>query len=198
MKARSAGKSCHVELSPTVDSEFENSETPHVVLVDHLVRAIHQFHARRTEFDVLFIYIPKRWERGFVGKEGEDFDLHDHLKAAAAGRRLPIQLVREDKALAYPDRASVAWRAGLALYARQAVSHGNSLVRPGDRAPSEYPMPCVQHASNQPRFVTCCSQVFDSEGAGLEFIAYDAHDVEVQRDNPFLSPKCTPVTCSRS
>ena len=38
-----------------------------------------------------------------------------------------------------------------------------------------------------PRFVTCCSQVFDAEGAGLEFVAYDAHDVEVQRDNPFLS-----------
>jgi hypothetical protein len=29
--------------------------------------------------------------------------------------------------------------------------------------------------------------VFDAEGAGLEFIAYDAHEVEVQRDNPFLS-----------
>src|SRR5260370_37976096 len=41
--------------------------------------------------------------------------------------------------------------------------------------------------SDRPRFVTCCSQVFDAEGAGLEFVAYDAHDVEVQRDNPFLS-----------
>jgi hypothetical protein len=29
--------------------------------------------------------------------------------------------------------------------------------------------------------------VFDAEGAGLEFVAYDAHEVEVQRDNPFLS-----------
>jgi hypothetical protein len=41
--------------------------------------------------------------------------------------------------------------------------------------------------SNRPRFVTCCSQVFDAEGSGLEFVAYDAHEVEVQRDNPFLS-----------
>jgi len=41
--------------------------------------------------------------------------------------------------------------------------------------------------SDRPRFVTCCSQVFDAEGAGLEFVAYDAHEVEVQRDNPFLS-----------
>ena len=41
--------------------------------------------------------------------------------------------------------------------------------------------------SDRPRFVTCCSQVFDAEGSGLEFVAYDAHGVEVQRDNPFLS-----------
>jgi hypothetical protein len=31
-----------------------------------------------------------------------------------------------------------------------------------------------------------CSQVFDAEGAGFEFVAY-AHEVEVQRDNPFVS-----------
>lgn len=41
--------------------------------------------------------------------------------------------------------------------------------------------------SDKPRFVTCCSQVFDAEGAGLEFIAYDAHEVEIQRENPFMS-----------
>lgn len=39
----------------------------------------------------------------------------------------------------------------------------------------------------RPRFVTCCSQVFDADGSGLEFVAYDAHEVEIHRDNPFLS-----------
>ena len=29
--------------------------------------------------------------------------------------------------------------------------------------------------------------MFDAEGSGLEFIAYDTKEVEVQRDNPFLS-----------
>ena len=41
--------------------------------------------------------------------------------------------------------------------------------------------------SDRPRFVTRCSQVFDAEGAGLEFVAYDAHEIDVQRDNPFMS-----------
>lgn len=136
---------------------------------------------------MIFIYLPQSWAAGFVGGPGEDFDLHDHLKAAAASRRIPIQLVREDKALAYPDRASVMWRVGLALY----VKAGGVPWKLAD-ANQETAYIGISYAvrpidSDRPRFVTCCSQVFDADGAGLEFVAYDAHEVEVQRDNPFLS-----------
>ena len=184
---RAAGSACHVELDDRIESEFGNSSKPHAVLAEALTRAIHALEARRNEFDVLFIYLPKRWEPGFKGGPEEDFDLHDHLKAITAARRIPVQLVREDKALAYPCRASVMWRIGLALYAKAggvpwklaeadpatAYIGISYAVRPSD--------------SDRPRFVTCCSQVFDEEGAGLEFIAYDAHEFNVQQDNPFLS-----------
>jgi hypothetical protein len=104
-----------------------------------------------------------------------------------AARRLPVQLVREDKALAYSDRASVMWRIGLAIYAKA----GGIPWRLAE-ADTETAYIGISYAvrppdSDRPRFVTCCSQVFDAEGAGLEFVAYDAHDVEVQRQNPFLS-----------
>lgn len=184
---RAAGSACHVELDDRIESEFGNSPKPHTVLAEALTRAIHGLEARRNEFDVLFIYLPKRWEPGFEGGPEEDFDLHDHLKAITAARRIPVQLVREDKALAYPCRASVMWRIGLALYAKAggvpwklaeadpatAYIGISYAIRPSD--------------SDRPRFVTCCSQVFDEEGAGLEFIAYDAHEVSVHQDNPFLS-----------
>ena len=136
---------------------------------------------------MLFIYIPQRWARGFSGGPNEDFDLHDHIKAMTAARRMPVQLVREDKALAYPCRASVMWRIGLALY----VKAGGVPWKLADTDPEtayiglSYAVRPMQ--SNRPRFVTCCSQVFDAEGAGLEFVAYDAHEVEVQRENPFMS-----------
>ncbi|HVB35564.1 MAG TPA: hypothetical protein VNJ52_14510 [Patescibacteria group bacterium] len=180
-------RSCHVEVDALFEGEFANSSSPHIVLADRLVRAIQSLDARRSEFDVLFIYIPRRWEPGFVGGPEEDFDLHDHLKAMTAARRLPIQLVREDKALAYHDRASVMWRIGLALYAKA----GGIPWKLADTDP-ETAYIGISYAtrpieSTRPRFVTCCSQVFDAEGAGLEFVAYDAHEVELQRDNPFLS-----------
>lgn len=182
-----AGGACHLELDKDLESEFCSTSMPHIFLADRITRAITALEAQRDKFDVLFIYLPKRWMPGFEGGPGEDFDLHDHLKAVAALRRLPIQLVREDKAFSYPHRASVMWRIGLALYAKaggipwklaevdpETAYIGISYaVRPPD--------------SDRPRFVTCCSQVFDAEGSGLEFVAYDAHEVEVQRENPFLS-----------
>jgi hypothetical protein len=100
---------------------------------------------------------------------------------------VPVQLLREDKALAYRDQASVMWRIGLALY----VKAGGIPWKLADTDPEtayiglSYAVRRID--SDRPRFVTCCSQVFDAEGAGLEFVAYDAHEVEVQRDNPFLS-----------
>jgi len=184
---RSAAGGCHIELDGRLGSEMKAAASPHVVLATRLIRAIQTLEARRDEFDVIFVYVPSAWAAGFVGGPGEDFDLHDHLKAATAARRIPIQLVREDRALAYPHRASVMWRVGLALYTKA----GGVPWKLADADP-ETAYLGISYAvrpivSDRPRFVTCCSQVFDAEGAGLEFVAYDAHEVEVQRDNPFLS-----------
>lgn len=187
VRMEAADKACQVQLDERFEGEVAASSTPHLVLAERLVRELHALESHRPDFDVLFIYIPDRWERGFVGAPGEDFDLHDHLKAAAARLRVPIQLVREDRALGYACRASVMWRIGIALYAK-AGGVPWTLADPD----SETAYVGISYAvrpvdSNQPRFVTCCSQVFDAGGAGLEFVAYDAHEVEVHRENPFLS-----------
>ena len=182
-----AGKDCRVELDSKLESELRDASKPHAVLAERLTRAIHSLEARRSEFDVLFIYLPKRWAAGFRGGPHDDFDLHDHLKAATAARRMPIQLVREDSALAYPCRASVMWRMGLALYVKAGGIPWKLADADPDTAYIGISYAVRPMESDRPRFVTCCSQVFDEEGSGLEFIAYDAREVEVQRDNPFLS-----------
>lgn len=187
LHVRGAPAACHVELDAALDREFEHSLTPHILLADRLLRAIQVLEASRSEFDVLFILMPSRWARGFQGGPSEDFDLHDHLKAVTAAKRLPIQLVREDKALVYPDRASVMWRVGLALYAKAGGVPWKLAEVDDETAHIGVSYAVRPPASDRPRFVTCCSQVFDAEGSGLEFVAYDAHEVEVQRDNPYLS-----------
>jgi hypothetical protein len=187
IRMRGAGGGCHVELDDDLEAEFTASTTPHVVLADRITRAVQALEAYRDQFDVLFIYLPSRWAPGFYGGPGEDFDLHDHIKAATAARRLPVQIVREDKALAYPCRASVMWRIGLALYAKAGGVPWKLADTDEEIAYIGISYAVRPMESDRPRFVTCCSQVFDAEGSGLEFVAYDAHEAEVQRDNPYLS-----------
>ncbi len=184
---QAASRNCRIELPEEIDADLDNSQTPHVVLAENLVRAIHNLDARRSDFDVLFIYLPKRWEPGFSGGTEEDFDLHDHIKAATAVRGMPVQLVREDSALAYPCRASVMWRIGLALYTKAGGIPWKLAEADPETAYIGISYALRPIESDRPRFVTCCSQVFDAEGSGLEFVAYDTREVRVQRDNPFLS-----------
>jgi hypothetical protein len=187
IRMRAAGGDCHAELDDQLETEFQASPTPHVLLADRIIRAIHALEAHRDAFDVLFIYLPSRWTPGFYGGPDEDFDLHDHIKAATAARRLPVQIVREDSALSYRCRASVMWRIGLALYTKAGGVAWKLVESDEETAYIGISYAVRPLESDRPRFVTCCSQVFDAEGSGLEFVAYDAHEVEVQRDNPFLS-----------
>jgi len=78
-KMTGAAKDCHLQLPETLEGDLDRSETPHVVLTEALTRALQLLEARRSEFDVVFIYVPIRWKRGFEGAPYEGFDLHDHL-----------------------------------------------------------------------------------------------------------------------
>ena len=184
---RSAGTECHVELDSELELKFNDSPTPHIVLADGLVRSIQRLQPHRNRFDVVFIYIPQRWSPGYNGSVDDDFDLHDYLKAFTASIGIPIQLVREDSAISYHCQASVMWRIGLALYVKAGGIPWKLADSDTDTAYIGISYAVRPMETNSPRFVTCCSQVFDSEGSGLEFIAYDTHEVNVHRDNPFLS-----------
>lgn len=192
-----AARDCLVELDDKLDADLKNTASPHVVLADRIVRSFTALQARRSEFDVLFIYLPDRWQEGFGGGPGDDFDLHDHLKAHTAKLGLPIQIVREGSAVAYHCRASVMWRIGLALYAKA----GGVPWKLAEADPETAYIGisyALRTSAEDKRFVTCCSQVFDSEGAGLEFVAYNAREVDMRRDNPFLSQAETFRVMTRS
>lgn len=178
---------CHLKLDPGLEDEFQKSARPHITLAEHLVRAIQRVEVHRHDFDVLFVYIPQRWAAGYVGSVDEDFDLHDHLKAMTARRGIPLQIVREDKAIAYPHRASVMWRIGLALYAKAGGIPWKLAETDPEAAYIGISYALRPGSSAGPHFVTCCSQVFDADGAGLEFVAYDTREATVHRDNPYLS-----------
>lgn len=186
LRAVMAGGSCQISLPIDMDERVAADPNPHQVLASAVVRALQALLGLRSEFDVVLIYLPHSWRAGFIGGPDEDFDLHHYLKAWAASRGLATQILNDD-VFQYFCRASVAWRLTIALYVK---AGGVPWKLAGPILGSAYVG--ISYALRRPtaertRFVTCCSQVFDDDGGGLEFIAYDTQPLEVIGRNPFLS-----------
>jgi hypothetical protein len=152
-----------------------------------IARAVVSLQSRRTEFDVVLIYLPRRWEAAFTGGPGDDFDLHDFVKGLTASAAMPAQIILESGALEYRCRCSVMWRLGIALYCKAGGIPWKLANVDPESAYVGLGYAIRRNTADETKFITCCSQVFDSEGAGLEFIAYETGDVDVEGDNPFLS-----------
>ena len=180
-----ADESCRRLLD--IEAEVTRSAQPHLTLAHQITRAISSLQAVRASFDVLIIYLPTRWEKGFRGSGDDDFDLHDYLKATTAALNIPTQLFQEST-MQYRCRASVMWRLSIALYCKA----GGVPYKLANTDPEtafiglSYALHPNQSGPNK-RFVTCCSQIFDADGAGLQFLTYSADDIKVERDNPYLS-----------
>jgi hypothetical protein len=147
-----------------------------------LRQALDRLLAFRDDFDVVAIHLPDRWSAGFEDLD-TGFDLHDELKSIAAVSGVPTQFL-QDRALQYKDRCSVAWRLGIAFYAKAGGTPWRLVPATSDTA--YVGLSYAIRGGTKDRFVTCCSQIFDADGGGMEFVAYDIGD-GVDFDNPFLS-----------
>lgn len=172
------------EFPKEFDDALSKSQSPYVTLAEGISRALSGVSAHRHEFDVVAIYLPSRWQDGFFGPGENGFDLHDYIKAIMASRGIPTQIIT-DNALNYRCRCSVSWRLAIALYCK-AGGVPWKMVN-SDPETAFVGLSYALREGQGPKFVTCCSQVFDSDGAGLEFVAYETDDVHVERDNPFLN-----------
>ncbi len=177
-----------LELPASLTADVLRSPKPYTILAETLTRALFALRNLRHEFDIVVLYLSKEWEVGFQELKTEDFDLHDYLKAIAASEGICIQIVTDTDtgALGYYCRCSVMWRLAVALYTKAGgvpwvladPEPGTAFIgidyalRPGTGPDS--------------RFAICCSQVFDAEGSGLEFIAYEAEGIRLFGKNPFL------------
>ncbi len=183
-------------LPQDLDAQMAASAEPHLTLAQALTAGLGRLAAVRGLFDVVVFYLPSRWEGQFTVGE---FDLHDHVKAAAARLGLPTQIVT-DQALGYHCRASVSWRLAMALYAK-AGGTPYKLAAGGMLDPSAAYIGLaygIRDAGRPtPGFVVCCSQLFDGQGGGLEFVAIDLSG-DVDPRNPLLSRIQMRTVLSRS
>lgn len=180
------GQASRILISQDLDRQIERAPAPHIVLAEALTRALFALRNVRDSFDIVVILLREHWSIAFKGPVGDDFDLHDYVKAFAASEGICVQFLREDSALNYRCRCSVAWRLGIALYTKAGGTPWVLAdVEPGTAFIGiDYAVRVGEGAAQ--RFAICCSQVFDAEGSGLEFVAYEADGVHMFGRNPFL------------
>lgn len=179
--------SATVEFDASLEADITGGPDPQRSASAAVAGAFRRLQQVRNEWDVVFIYFPSRWQPAFGGGFGEDFDLHDFVKAIGASNGLPTQVVT-DKLLRYTCRASVCWRQGIALYTKAGGVPWKMV--PIEPQTAFIGISYALRQSGAQRFVTCCSQIFDEEGAGLEFLLYDTEAAKVtilNNKNPFLN-----------
>ncbi len=154
-----------------------------------ITQRMHQLAAARDTFDAAVVHFPDGWGPGLMT---ETFNAHDEVKAVGAELAIPTQVIN-DRTFDFPYLASVSWRLAIALYVKAGGTPWRLAPLTGLPPDSAYIglAYALRGDPTDARFVTCCSQVFDADGGGMQFVAYDARDPldgsDDARRNPYLS-----------
>jgi hypothetical protein len=182
----------HLDLDPAA---IGGGPDAHERLVAALGRALSRLHACRDDWDVVVFLLPSMWE-ALRESAGGSYQLHDRLKALAAPLGIPVQVLRQASAVQFQHHASLAWRLSIALLTKAGGTPWRiAPVTPEDTAYIGLAYAIRGGTSNA--FVTCCSQVFDAEGGGMEFVAYNVGGAR-DLNNPHLTREEMRAVMARS
>ena len=112
------------------------------------------------------------------------FDLHDSIKIYCAGKGIVTQIIEEKSVHTNSDMAKIMWGLSNAIYAKAI----GKLWKPKlTRYNTAYiGLSYVQSIKNNEKISIGCSQLFDSEGNGMELYLRPLKDPQIIQKNPYM------------
>jgi argonaute-like protein implicated in RNA metabolism and viral defense len=194
-----AEKNSHIKWKDELQS-VDSTKPPHLQLLKAMREGMDQLSIVRDQFDVALVHLPEMWNIAFYA---EGFNAHDELKALGAARGIPTQVIN-DRSFSFGYKASLAWRLSIALYVKAGGIPWKLGPLQGVPQHTAYIGLAYSLRSSEEgtKFVTCCSQVFDADGGGMQFVAFEARDPVEEtpdiRHNPYLSRSDMRAVIARS
>lgn len=183
-----AARGAHIKWPDSL-GQLSGDGDPQARLFQAMDAALRRLDTVRNEFDVVLVHFPDSWA---AATRSKFFDAHDALKALGARYNIPTQVLN-DRVFTFKYKASLAWRLATALYVKAAGTPWKLATLKGVPDSTAYIGLAYALRGDQrdAHYVTCCSQVFDMDGGGMQFVAFEAQDpvadVAEAHRNPFLS-----------
>lgn len=194
-----ADKNAHIKWKDELNA-VAPEQPAHLQLLQALREGMDQLSIVRDQFDVVLVHLPDMWQTAFFAA---GFNAHDELKALGAARGIPTQVIN-DRSFTFNYKASLAWRLSIALYVKAGGVPWKLGPLKGVPQHTAYIglAYSLRNSEEGTKFVTCCSQVFDADGSGMQFVAFEARDPIDEspgfRRNPFLSRSDMRAVMARS
>jgi len=173
-------------LDIEIEHSDENPKDTAIKLARLITSKIDQL-ANRLSLHTVVVFIPNEWQAyEKYDLKGEEFDLHDYIKAFAASKGISTQLLREDT-LVDDLKCQIFWWLSLSFYVKSFRTPWilNNAEQDTAYAGIGY---SIKSKENKTDIVIGCSHIYNSQGQGLKYKLSKVDDFYLDRQsNPFLS-----------
>ena len=157
-------------------------------LAQEICHKIEELYSNHTGI-VITIFIPKAWEkfRSFK-KDGEEFDLHDYIKAFSAQRNITTQIIEESTMNDTGSYCQIFWWLSLAFYVKAMRTPWTLANMPSNTAFAGIGYGIKKSPSGKSEIVLGCSHIYNAKGEGLKYKLLKVENPDFDRKkNPYLS-----------
>jgi len=169
-------------------STINESQSDSYKLAQDICKKIEDLYSNHTGI-VITVFIPKQWEafRSFK-KDGEEFDLHDYIKAFSAQRNITTQIIEESTMYDSKSFCQIIWWLSLAFYVKAMRTPWTLANMSPDTAFAGIGYGIKKSLSGKSEIVLGCSHIYNAKGEGLKYKLSKVENPHFDhKKNPYLT-----------